>query len=70
VRHGKRPIADRGLVLTLVDSHGDPLARSNAIRVVGNGRLEVAVTVYEGMLSGSRSCPKAAGRPSAMAAAA
>ena len=38
VRHGKRPIADRGLMLTL--------ARSNAIRVVGNDRLEVAVTVY------------------------
>ena len=46
VRHGERPIADRGLMLTLVDSHGDPLARSNAIRVVGNGLLEVAVTVY------------------------
>ena len=46
MRHGERPIADRGLMLTLVDPHGDPLPRSNPIRVVGNGRLEVAVTVY------------------------
>ena len=46
MRHGERPIADGGLMLTLIDPHDDSLARSHTIRVVGNGRLEVAVTVY------------------------